>query len=91
MDEALLQVGLPVKCRVCPATTLVKPMTDYNGWYKSKTMRGGLTKRWFCPEHAGPGQEVDESPMNIYIPRSAANQPPEVNEDPTDELYKLLD
>lgn len=87
MDNALSQVGLPVKCRHCDATALVKPGTDYNGWSRSR-----VTKKWSCPEHSSEGMD------NSFKRRFSENTPivieSEVVEEPTDELdklYELLD
>ena len=91
MEEALLQVGLPVKCAYgdCEDTNFVKPQTDYDGWYKSKFFRFRFKKRWFCPEHYEAGREIDNRFYDNW------KTPDPYNENDTasieEELYKLLD
>lgn len=84
MDEALRQVGLPVHCAGvddqqmrCEAQGLVKPDKHYGGWYKSKLLRGHstpLTKRWFCPEHARQGKELDDRFYQRYATPETADR-----------------
>lgn len=91
MEEALLQVGLPVSCAYgdCEAHAFVKPRTDYGGWYKSKFFRFRFKKRWFCPEHYEAGREIDNRFYDNW------KTPDPYNENDTasieEELYKLLD
>lgn len=92
MEEALIQVGLPVKCRKCLKEGRVKPAfvdPTHGGWYKSKMFR---TKRlrWYCPEHYELGREEDNRFYENY------KTPDPYPEDATvaqteEELYKLLD
>lgn len=88
MDETLLQVGLPVKCRKCDTKGFVKPDKKYGGWYKSRLFR---TKRlrWYCPEHHDIGKSVDDKFFKTVDnqPREEVDQQASVEE----ELYKLLD
>jgi hypothetical protein len=86
MDEYLIQVGLPVKCRKCRTEGRVKPATDYSGWYKSRVLRMRLNK-WFCPEHAEIGKNMDDH----FYQRYATPAPVDTPETTVDELYKLLD
>jgi len=87
MDEALIQIGLPVKCIYadCQAKGFVKPKTDYDGWYKAKLYRR-KRKRWFCPEHKLEGVDLDKKFYEDY-----KTPEPEVKENTEAELYKLLE
>jgi len=96
MDQALIQVGLPVTCAYgdCGTKGFVKPRntenTDYAGWYKSKFFRLRLRKRWFCPEHYEEGQRIDNQFYENY--KTPDPYPEEAVQAATvDELYKLLD
>jgi hypothetical protein len=83
VDMAIELVGCPVKCRKCYAKGMVKPGTDYGGWYKSRFYR--LQKyKWYCPEHRAIGEKVD---WQFY----ESNKTPEPKLSTEDELYKLLD
>lgn len=82
METALAKIGLPVKCRKCREPGLVKPATDYGGWYKSKLFRSPHL-RWYCPEHYEIGKAVDERFKTIGITAE-----PDTTEE---ELYALLD
>lgn len=84
MDEALIQVGLPVKCIYadCQTRGFVKPGTDYGGWYKARIYRKRKNK-WFCPEHYNNGKEADE--------RFYKTPQPELKDTTEEELYKLLE
>lgn len=86
MEEALIKVGLPVKCAKCKKEGRVRPK-DYGGWYKSRLFRLRPKKRWFCPEHHDIGKRMDEHFYDI----SQTPQPDTTVEDSTEELYKLLD
>lgn len=94
MEEAIIQVGLPVKCNFgdCESTTFVKPHTDYNGWYKSKFFRFRWKKRWYCPDHYEKGREIDNNFYeNWKTPHPYTKEELESREKITDELYALLD
>lgn len=88
MDQALEKIGLPVKCRKCRKAGNVIPRTDYGGWYKSKILRMRPNK-WFCPEHAQIGSDMDD---NFYM-RYATPEPKPIvqTEETVEDLYKLLD
>lgn len=82
MDEVLVKVGLPVKCRKCRVRGFIKPGSDYGGWFKSKLFtRPHL--RWYCPEHAEIGKAVDARFNTMGITAL-----PDTTEE---ELYALLD
>ena len=87
MEEALIQVGLPVKCIYadCQTRGFVKPGTDYDGWYKAELYRR-RRKRWFCPKHHNNGKEIDDRFYKKY-----ETPIPKVKETTEDELYKLLE
>jgi hypothetical protein len=91
MEEALRQIGLPVKCAYgdCEVTGHVKPGTDYGGWYKSKMFRFKPRKRWFCPEHYEDGRRIDNKFYENY--RTPDPYPEQEAEATIDELYKLID
>lgn len=93
MEEALIQVGLPVTCAWgdCGTRGFVKPRfvtPDYGGWYKSKLFRF-KRKRWYCPEHYENGREIDNKFYENY--KTPDPYPAEKVEATVDELYKLLD
>jgi hypothetical protein len=83
MDQALVQVGLPVRCSwgECSTQGFVKPRTDYGGWMRRST------KRWYCPDHAKKAKEHYDSIVEQY--RNPKPEPAPTNT--TEELYKLLD
>jgi len=88
MEEALIQVGLPVKCGTCKERGFVKPGTDYNGWHKSRLLRGQSTKKWYCPgDHADWARELDRK----FYEENRNPEPEPPVENVEDELYKLLD
>lgn len=84
MDQALIQVGLPVKCRKCLTPGRVKPSSDYDGWYRLRISR----KEWFCPEHAKIGKDMDQRFYEKYKTPEPAVDP---DKEDIEELYKLLD
>lgn len=86
MEEALIRYGLPVKCRKCKKKGVVKPATDYNGWYKSKLFR--KSNRWFCPEHYNVGKQADD---NFYVRISQPVVIEENDESDLEKFYKLID
>ncbi len=91
MEEALLQIGLPVTCAYgdCGQKGFVKPHTDYGGWYKSKMFRMRPRKRWFCPEHYTFGRDKDNHFYENYKtpdPYTETDTP-----DMIEELYALID
>lgn len=90
MDQALIQVGLPVKCRKCLAPGFVKPNSDYGGWYKSKMFRMFPRNRWYCPEHYEIGRSVDNKFYENYKTPDPYPEKPKV-EATVEDLYKLLD
>lgn len=94
MEQALLQVGLPVSCAwdVCETTGFVKPKCvdpTNGGWYKSRLARNNPRRRWYCPEHSANGRKFDDS----FYRRFATPAPIiEAKETTTEEeLYALLD
>lgn len=93
MDQALLKVGLPVKCRKCRKEGRVKPK-NYGGWHKSQILRFKPNK-WFCPEHAEIGKDMDERFYQISVASAEAQQQEQVKveeqKSDIDELYELLD
>lgn len=94
MEEALVQIGLPVTCAYadCGVKGFVKPATDYGGWYKSKMFRFKIRKRWFCPEHYEKGREIDNKFYeNFKTPDPYTDTELKSMEETQDELYKLLD
>lgn len=91
MDEALIQVGLPVKCRKCRKEGRVKPLfvdPDHGGWYKSKLLRS-TPNRWFCPEHYEIGREMDNHFYENYKTPDPYPEQKQV-EATVDELYELI-
>ncbi len=88
MEEALKQVGLPVKCAFgdCGRRSTVKPKTDYNGWYKSKIFRYVHRKKWWCPDHYQKGREID----NKFYENYKTPDPEPTPENIEAELYKLI-
>lgn len=71
MDNALIQVGLPVKCSWgdCEATGFVKPATDYGGW--SRHWR----RKWYCPEHTAEAKLMYDKSLERYkTPGPAKNE-----------------
>jgi hypothetical protein len=94
MEEAILQIGLPVKCAYgdCEITGFVKPHSDYGGWYKSKMFRFKPRKRWYCPEHHEAGRQIDNKFYENYrTPEPYTDKELDAQKDMTEELYKLLD
>ncbi len=91
MEEALINVGLPVKCAYgdCGEKGFVKPHSDYGGWYKSKFFRLRPKKRWYCPEHYDKGREID----NKFYENWRTPDPYTEKDTPNieAELYALLD
>lgn len=83
MDQALTQVGLPVRCAWadCQTKGFVKPATDHGGWMR----RTG--RRWYCPDHAKEAKQFYDSIVAKY----ATPDPEPIPEDTEAELYKLLD
>ena len=88
MDQALIQVGLPVKCAYgdCGVTSFVKPH-NYGGWYKSRLMRF-KRKKWFCPAHAKKGEDIDN---RFYQTYATPVEKVELKDSTEEELYKLLE
>ncbi|HYG84609.1 MAG TPA: hypothetical protein VD907_07085 [Verrucomicrobiae bacterium] len=84
MDHALLEIGLPVKCRTCGKRGFVKPGTDHDGWWRIKLL--GKSK-WYCPDDAPKGQAMHQSIEDRYRTPEPVAESPSVEE----ELYKLLD
>ncbi len=98
MDQALIQVGLPVTCAYadCGITGHIKPAfadPEHGGWYKSKMFRFKPRKRWYCPDHYEDGRRIDNTFYENY--RTPDPYPEEVAqakvEETTEELYALLD
>lgn len=93
MEEALIQVGLPVKCAYgdCGVTGFVKPAfvdPKHGGWYKSKLFRF-KRKRWYCPAHYEEGRAIDNRFYENY--KTPDPYPEQETEATVDELYKLID
>lgn len=94
MEQALIQVGLPVTCAYgdCGAETFVKPATDHDGWYKSKFFQRRPRQRWYCPKHYQKGREIDNKFFqNVRVPDPYSEKELKSMEKTQDELYKLLD
>lgn len=94
MDQALIQVGLPVRCAFgdCGTTGHVKPAfvdPKHGGWYKSKFFRFRPRKMWYCPKHYEKGREIDNRFYENY--KTPDPYPEQETEATVDELYKLLD
>lgn len=92
MEQALIQVGLPVKCAWgdCETTGFVKPKCvdpEHGGWYKSKLFRFSHT--WYCPKHYEKGREIDNKFYENY--KTPDPYPEQEAEATIEELYKLLD
>jgi hypothetical protein len=89
MEQALIQVGLPVTCGLgdCETKGFVKPWTDYGGWYRSKLFRRRPRQKWFCPDHHQEGQAIDNRFYENYKTPDPEPEPENVEAD----LYKLLD
>lgn len=93
MDEAIRQVGLPVKCSYgdCGTTGYVKPH-NYGGWYKCKMLRKRWKKSWYCPAHYEAGREIDNRfYQNYRTPDPYTEEEAKVKLSTEEELYKLLD
>jgi len=65
MEEVILRVGLPVKCRLCDTKGRVIPRTDYGGWARRKTV---VRTSWYCPDHAGAVERLADVPVGV-IPK----------------------
>lgn len=94
MEEALIQVGLPVTCAWgdCGTKGNVKPKfvdPTHGGWYKSKMFRMRPKKKWFCPEHYEEGRALDNRFYENF--KTPDPYPEEQTEQTTAELYALLD
>lgn len=95
MEEALIQVGLPVSCAWgdCEVTGYVKPAfidPKHGGWYKSKLMRRRPRKMWYCPGHYEKGRELDNRFYENYKTPDPYPEQAKV-EQTTEELYNLID
>lgn len=80
MDQALIQVGLPVKCdwADCKTKGFVKPDGKYGGWVKR------WHKRWYCPKHAKKAQEHYDAVLARY-------ETPAPEPTPQNDLQNLMD
>lgn len=78
MDQALIQVGLPVKCAWgdCDTRGFVKPH-NYGGWIRR------WHKKWYCPTHAKEAKEIYDSIIERYKTLEPKND--------IEDLYKLLE
>jgi hypothetical protein len=90
MDQALIQVGLPVRCVYadCGVSGYVKPSfvdPEHGGWYKSRLFRR-QRKRWYCPKHHQEGRAKDKWFYDKYQTPEPEKSPQNVVE----ELYKLI-
>lgn len=83
MEQALIKVGLPVKCRKCGKKGFVKPGTDYGGWFGSRLFKLRHL-RWYCPKHAKIGKAVDDRFFEHC-------RDPEPAPDAIADLYAILD
>lgn len=83
MDQALLQVGLPVKCSWgdCGIKAFVKAGTDHDGWTRR------WRKKWYCPEHSKKAQQKYDAFVEQYKNLELESK----TETTEEELYKLLD
>lgn len=81
MEEALIQIGLPVRCHQCGESGYVKPGTDWGGWARWKSLRG--TCIWYCPDHADAAQRLSNPVLG-----STASEPKQDTE--LDELMDLI-
>lgn len=84
-EAALIEVGLPVKCRKCKKKGVVKP-NNYGGWYKCKIF-GRSPNKWFCPEHYDIANDMEDR----FYQMSVTPEPEPSKEDEIEELYNLLD
>lgn len=84
MDQALIQVGLPVRCKTCLAIGFVKPGTKHGGWGSIRLLG---RRKWYCPKHAKKAKEFNERMEDNY----KTPQPGRMVEKTQEELYKLLD
>ena len=82
VDEVLVRMGLPVKCRKCKKQGFVRPISDYGGWFKSKIFRAPYL-RWYCPKHYKIGEAVDARYNTTGITA--------LSDTTEEELYALLD
>lgn len=84
MDQALIQVGLPVKCcwADCETKGFVKPWTNYGGWARR------LRRKWYCPDHAKQAKQFYDNIVESYKTPDPA---PEPAKETVEELYALLD
>jgi len=88
MDEALLKVGLPVKCRKCRLEGRVKPH-NYGGWYKCTIFPRSVTNKWFCPGHYDIANDMEDRFYQMSI--TPEPEPIVETEETVEDLYKLLD
>lgn len=95
MEQAITLIGLPVKCGYgdCGRIGLVRPQTDYGGWYKSKLHRFHHKKKWWCPEHYDFAKQRDEHfyKFRDNYPTPLPEPVVETVESTTEELYDLID
>lgn len=85
VDNALWNLGLPVKCKSCGETGVVKPDGKYNGWWRKRLVSGGSW--WYCPADA---ERVRTYWENRREPQFT--QPVETNpEDDLNELLSIID
>lgn len=88
MDQALIKIGLPVKCHTCEQRGYIKPGTNYGGWYKYKPLRKPII--WYCPTEAEKIRQYRKGIEDRYA--TPAPSPQAVAQASTEEeLYKLLD
>lgn len=96
MEQALIQVGLPVTCAFgdCKTHGFIKPKfadPTHGGWYKSKLFRF-KRKRWYCPTHYEDGRRIDNHFYENYrTPDPYSDKELEAIENTEEELYKLLE
>jgi len=81
MEEAIIKVGLPVKCAKCHTRGFVRPHTDYGGWTRLKRLRA--ISIWYCPDDADAAVRTEQRANSYQSPKSELST--------EDELYKLLD
>lgn len=81
MEEAIIKVGLPVKCAKCHTRGFVRPHTDYGGWIRWKRLRA--ISIWYCPAHADAVGRIED--------RANGHQAAKPELTAEEQLYKLLD
>lgn len=83
MEEAIIQIGLPVKCAWgdCETTGFVKPGSDHGGWLRRSFIK------WYCPDHAKEAKEMYDRIAEKYRTPELV----QASDNAEEELYKLLE